>query len=104
MSHKKDNNLAICDNMVHPWSYAKRNKSEKDEYCMISLVHRIWKKNKLNQTKTEKQTWRYKKEGSGYQSAGGEEGKMGEGDQPHDDKCKLYFWWWACCSVYGGRK
>ena len=32
-------NLAICDNMDEPRGYyAKWNKSEKDKYCMISLM------------------------------------------------------------------
>ena len=36
---KKEWNLAICNNMDWPIGYyAKQNKSEKDKYCMISLI------------------------------------------------------------------
>ena len=39
LSHKRKWNLAICDNMNGlRWYYATRNKSEKDKYCMISLI------------------------------------------------------------------
>ena len=38
-SHKKEWNLAICNNMDEPWGYyAKWNKSEKDRYHMISFL------------------------------------------------------------------
>ena len=37
--HKKIENFAICNNMDGLGGYyAKWNKSEKDKYCMISLI------------------------------------------------------------------
>ena len=39
LSHKKKWNLAICDNMNGPrWYNATWNKSDKDKYCMVSLI------------------------------------------------------------------
>ena len=39
LSYKKEWNLAICDNMDGPRGYyAKWKKSEKDKYCVISLI------------------------------------------------------------------
>ena len=50
LSHKK-RNIAICNNIDGPWGcHAKWNKSEKDKYRMISLIHGIKKKH-LNKTK-----------------------------------------------------
>lgn len=38
-SHKKDGNLAICDNMDKPWEYnGKWNKPGKGKCCMISFT------------------------------------------------------------------
>ena len=38
-SHKREGNLAICDNMDRTWGYyAKQNKTNKDKYHMISHV------------------------------------------------------------------
>ena len=37
LSHKKEWNSAICNNMYGPRGY-KWSKSEKDKYCMISLI------------------------------------------------------------------
>ena len=35
-SHKKEENPATCDNMDGIWThYAKCNKSEKDEHCLV---------------------------------------------------------------------
>ena len=40
--HKKEWNLAICDDMDEPQKhYAKSNKSEKDKYHRISLISGI---------------------------------------------------------------
>ena len=40
-------NPAICDNIYEPGGhYAKWNKSEKNKYCMVSLVCGILKKKK----------------------------------------------------------
>ena len=42
LSYKKERNLAIYDNMNGPRGhYVKRNKTEKDEHYMISLIQRI---------------------------------------------------------------
>ena len=40
LSHKREWNPAICDNMDGPsgYSFAQWNKSEKDNYHMISLI------------------------------------------------------------------
>ena len=39
LSRKKEWNLAVCDNMNGLGGhYAKWNKSDKDKYCMISLI------------------------------------------------------------------
>ena len=39
LSHKKEWNCAICDNLDGPRGYyAKWNKSEEDKYCMILLI------------------------------------------------------------------
>lgn len=39
LSHKKEGNPPICNNMDGPWGhYAKWSKSEKDRYLMISLT------------------------------------------------------------------
>ena len=39
LSHQKEWNLAICDSMDGPREYyTKWNKSDKDKYCMISLI------------------------------------------------------------------
>ena len=41
-NHKKEQHLAICNNIDGTWrQYAKWNKSEKDKYCMISLICKI---------------------------------------------------------------
>ena len=38
--------------MGGPWGhYAKRKKSEKDKYCMISLICEMWKKQKAQTDK-----------------------------------------------------
>ena len=42
LSYSKEWNFAICSNMDGPGGYyAKLNKSEKDKYCMISLICEI---------------------------------------------------------------
>ena len=38
ISHEKAGNSAICDKTDETWSYGKWSKSEKDKYCMISLI------------------------------------------------------------------
>ena len=44
-SFKKEGNPAICDNVDEPGGhYAKWNKSEKDKYCMLSLIRGTEKK------------------------------------------------------------
>ena len=44
---KTKRNPAICDNIDEPGGhYAKWNKSEKNKYCMVSLVCGILKKKK----------------------------------------------------------
>ena len=46
--HKKECNLAIWDDMDGTEGHnAKWNKSEKDKYCMTSLIHGILKKKKI---------------------------------------------------------
>lgn len=42
LKKKKKGNLAICYNMDGPWGHcAKKNKSEKDENHLISLICQI---------------------------------------------------------------
>ena len=56
LSHQKQWNLAICDNMDRPRGhYAKWNKSDKDKYYMISLICTMEskKQNKWTNNKTE---------------------------------------------------
>ena len=44
LSHRKDGNPATGDSKDILWGYyAKRNKSQKNKYCMISLIHGTWK-------------------------------------------------------------
>ena len=52
---KRDWNLAICDNTDGPKEYyAKWNKSDKDKYCIISLICWIIRgKKQKNKRKTE---------------------------------------------------
>lgn len=55
-NYKKAGNLAICDNMNGPGGpYAERNKSEKDKYCMISVICGIKKRNN-----NKKEAYRYR--------------------------------------------
>ena len=56
--HKKEGNFAICSNMDGLGGhYAKRNKSEKDKYCMHHLHVEAKKYNKLvNITKSSRLT------------------------------------------------
>lgn len=43
--HKKEVNLALCDNMDESGGHsAKKNNSEKDKHCMLSLIGRTLKK------------------------------------------------------------
>ena len=45
LNHKKEQNVAICSNMDGPRGhYTKQSKSEKDKYCMISLICVIFNK------------------------------------------------------------
>ena len=79
LSHNKEWNCAICNNMDGPRRYyAKWNKLEKDKYCMISLVCGI-----LNeQTTKQKQSFRYGEQTGGCQRGrdwGGRK-ETGEGD------------------------
>ena len=48
LNHKKEWSHVICSNMDGPRDYhAKWSKStEKDKYCMMSLICGIWKKKK----------------------------------------------------------
>lgn len=64
--------------------YDKQNKSDKDRYCMVSLICGVKKKkkkpNKLVYI-TKEQTHRYEEQTSGYQWRDRKgEGKSGEGD------------------------
>ena len=53
LSHKKGQNLAICDNMGGPWGYyANWNKSDKDRQTPYASTH-MWNKNP-KQTKITK--------------------------------------------------
>ena len=48
-NHKKGENPSICDNIDETWgAYAKWNKSEKDKYCMTSLIYGTWKNKKTH--------------------------------------------------------
>ena len=49
LSHREKWNFAFCDHMGGPRGhYAKWKKSEKEKYCMISLICRIWKVKQMN--------------------------------------------------------
>ena len=53
VSHKKEWNNAICSDMDgHRDYHAKRIKSDKDKYCMISHIYGVLKKD------TNELTWR----------------------------------------------
>ena len=61
----------------------KQNKSDKDRYCMVSLICGVKKKKKPNKLVyiTKEQTHRYEEQTSGYQWRDRKgEGKSGEGD------------------------
>lgn len=63
--------------------YDKQNKSDKDRYCMVSLICGVKKKKKPNKLVylTKEQTHRYEEQTSGYQWRDRKgEGKSGEGD------------------------
>ena len=79
LSHKKWD-FAICDNMDgYREYYANRNKSDKDEYHIISLLCGIYK-NKTNKT-VWKETHRYREQMGCLQRGGKWVGsKIGEGD------------------------
>ena len=60
LSHKKEWNFAICNNMNGLGGYyAKWSKSEKDKYCMISLICGILK-NKISEYNKTRKTHRYR--------------------------------------------
>ena len=70
----KRNEIAICSNIDGPRGYyAKWNTSDKDKYCMISLICGILKTKQINITK-QKQSYRYREQTRGCQS-GGEQGE-----------------------------
>lgn len=52
LSHKKEWNLAICNNMDGPREYYAKCLSQKDKYHMISPVYQIFK----NETKRNRLT------------------------------------------------
>ena len=72
LSHKKEWNLIICNNMYGPRVYcAKWNKSDRERQMhYISLIRGIWK-TKINEQTKQKQTHRYREQIDGHQ--------MGEG-------------------------
>ena len=42
LSHEKEGNPAICDNMNEPWGHdAKWNKSEKDKYYVVPITYAV---------------------------------------------------------------
>ena len=75
---------------------------EKDKYCMVSLICGIvFKSSKWTNKTKQRPTHRYREQIGGYQRGKGVgKGKMGKGSQLYGDRWKLYFWWWAHCSVY----
>ena len=57
LSHEKERNLTIYDNLGGPWGhYTKWKNSEKDKYYIISLIYRILKKKK---THTKNKTFKH---------------------------------------------
>ena len=61
--------------------YAKWNKSEKDKYCMISLICGTTLHNKLVNVTKMKQNHRYREQTSGYQWGEGRgKGNTGVGE------------------------
>ena len=61
-SHKKEWNLAICSNMDGPQGhYAKLSLTEKDKYCMMSLVYGLSKykprQNEKTNSRLERTDW-----------------------------------------------
>ena len=58
LSYNKEGSLAICDNMDGPWGhYFKLSKSEKDKYCMVSLICGIKKQPPPNTHQTSDYQW-----------------------------------------------
>ena len=42
LSHEKEGNPAICDNMNEPWGHdSKWNKSEKDKYYVVPITYAV---------------------------------------------------------------
>ena len=54
--------------------------TEKDKYCMISLICGIKQYNKLVNITKKKQTHRYREQASGYQWGKGKGGNIGVGN------------------------
>ena len=59
LSHKKEWNLAICDNMDGPrWHYAKLNKSGRERQMLYDLTYMWNLRNKTNEQIKQKQSYR----------------------------------------------
>ena len=72
ISHKREWNLAICDNMDVPWGYyAKWNKSDRERQIPYNLIYMWDLKNKTNKQTKQNKTHRHRKQNGGCQGDGG---------------------------------
>ena len=77
-SHKKRRNPTICDNTDRLWRhYAKRNKSEKDKYCIMSFMCGIFKQTKNRQNRKAQNVLEKRLELCLPEAEGGKEGEIG---------------------------
>ena len=80
LSHKKEQNDAICSNMDGPRDYhTKWSQKEKDKYHMVSLICGIWNMTQMNLSTKQKQTHRHREQTCDCQG-GGSWGRDGMGD------------------------
>ena len=69
-SHKKEWNVAICDNMDRPRGYnAKWNKSDWEKQIPYDFTY-MWNLKKTKQTKQNRNRLRYRKQTGGHQRGG----------------------------------
>jgi len=82
-------NVAICSNMDGLGGYyAKWNKTEKDQRCMISCIRRIEELQQTSEYNKKQPTHRYREQTSGYQRGeGGQRGKIGVGIKRYKPLC-----------------
>ena len=75
-SHKKEWNLAICNDMYGPrWYYAKWNNLDRERQILYNIIYMWNLKSKTNEQTKQKQSHRYREQTDGCQRGrnGGEE-------------------------------